>query len=200
MNYHRHTLRLGKVDYFCPGIYFVTIGSAKHACIFGEIENNKFLINNLGKIVLDNYRNLNQRFENIDLGLIQLMPNHIHCLVKIMSSCRGVINHAQNGTNMSKTNRHMGLINQTPTLGHIVRYWKAKSAREINKNGGVAPPLFKNNRSHWLEGKVFQRNYFERIVRDKDELEGIKRYIQLNPSIWDRDRNNPRNIEKIQIF
>lgn len=197
MDYHRHTLRLGKNNYSRPGIYFVTIGSVKHACIFGEVKNNKFLVNNLSTIILNNYQKLGERFENINLGLIQVMPNHIHCLIRIKNSCRGVIYDAQSGIDVSKTNRHMGLINQTHTLGHIVRYWKAKSTREINKNGGVTPPLFKNNWSHWLEGKVFQQNYYERIIRNELECQKIKQYIKLNPEMWNRDRNNPRNIKKI---
>ena len=67
MDYHRHTIRLRKDTYSHPGIYFVTIGSIKHVCIFGEIINNCFLINNLGKIVLDNYQKLSQRFKNIKM-------------------------------------------------------------------------------------------------------------------------------------
>jgi putative transposase len=198
VDYHRHTLRLRKDTYSHPGIYFVTIGSIKHVCIFGEIKDNQFLINNLGKIILDNYNKLNQRFKNIDLDLIQLMPNHIHCLIRIKNnSCRGVIHHAQNEIDILKTNKHMGLINQTPTLGQMIRYWKAKSTREINCRGGVAPPLFKKNWNHWLEGKVFQRNYFERIIRNDEELEKIRQYIKSNPLIWDRDRNNPSNLKRI---
>lgn len=111
MSYHRHTLRLGKNDYSRQGIYFITIGSAKHACIFGEVKNNKFLINNLGKLILDNYQKLNDRFKGVDLGIIQVMLNHIHCLIRIRTLCRGVIYHARNEIDVNKTNRHMGLIN-----------------------------------------------------------------------------------------
>jgi REP element-mobilizing transposase RayT len=185
MDYHRHTIRLRKDTYSHPGIYFVTIGSIKHVCIFGEIINNCFLINNLGKIVLDNYQKLSQRFKNIDVGLIQLMPNHIHCLIRIVKQ--------ENDEVMGRGNRAPTPI----TLGKIIAYWKYNVTKEINCRGGVAPPLFKNNWNHWLEGKIFQRNYFERIVRDNDELERIKKYIKLNPLIWNRDRNNPKNIKKV---
>lgn len=185
MDYHLHTLRLRKDTYSHPGIYFVTIGSAKHACIFGEIKNNQFLTNNLGRIVIENYQKLNQRFENVELSLIQLMPNHIHCLIEITKI---------------KNDEAMGRGNRAPTpitLGKIIAYWKYNATKEINCRGGISPPLFKNNWSHWLEGKVFQRNYFERIIRNDDELERIRRYIKLNPLIWNRDRNNPKNIKKV---
>ena len=184
MDYHRHTLRLRKDTYSHPGNYFVTIGSSKHTCIFGEIKNNKFLINNIGKIILEKYQGLNQRFKNIDLDLIQLMPNHIHCLIKITKK--------ENDNIVGRGNRAPTLI----TLGRIIAFWKYNSTKEINCRGGVAPPLFKNNWNHWLEGKVFQRNYFERIVRNDEELKKIRRYIKLNPLIWDRDRNNPSNLKK----
>lgn len=185
MNYHRHTLRLKKDNYSHSGTYFVTIGSFKHVCIFGEIINNNFLINDLGKIILDYYLKLKERFDNIDLDLVQIMPNHIHCLIKILKQ--------KNDDFMGRGNRAPTLI----TLGKIIAYWKYNATKEINCRGGVAPPLFKRNWNHWLEGKVFQRNYFERIVRDEEELIKIKKYMKLNPLNWSKDRNNSKNIKKI---
>lgn len=178
MNYHRRTIRLKKCKYD-QGCFFVTVGAYKHSCIFGEIRNEKFWINDLGKIVLVNYENLRDRFENINLGLIQLMPNHIHFLIEI------------------KKNLKFGRGNRAPTpvtLGKIIAYWKYNSTKEINSRGGVAPPLFKNNWNYLMAGKVFQRNYYERIVRNKQERLKIENYIKFNPKVWDKDRNNPINI------
>jgi putative transposase len=65
------------------------------------------------------------------------------------------------------------------TLSEVVRAFKSFSARRINKRRGVpgAP--------------VWQRNYYERIIRDENELEAIRRYIADNPSGWADDPENP---------
>lgn len=183
MGYHRHTLRLRKCLY-THGLFYVTIGAYKHACIFGEIKDNEFLINNLGKIILNYYQNLNKRFNNIELGLIQVMPNHIHCLIRI--------NKQINDLSLGRGNRAPTLI----TLGRIIAYWKYNATKEINSRGGVSPPLFKNNWNHLMNGKIFQRNYYERIIRNNEELEKVKKYINLNPLMWQRDGNNPKNLKK----
>ena len=81
----------------------------------------------------------------------------------------------------------MGLMNQTPTLGLIIRYFKAGVTFQINKNGGV---------SHLFEGKFWQRNYYERIIRDEKELNAYRKYIKMNPENWKKDMNNPLLIKK----
>ena len=80
--------------------------------------------------------------------------------------------------------------------GKVIAYWKYNSTKEINSRGGVAPPLFKNNWNYLMAGKVFQRNYYERIVRNRQERLKIESYIKFNPKVWDKDRKNPINIKE----
>ena len=88
------------------------------------------------------------------------MPNHLHIILKIGKS-----------------------INQTITLGQIIRYFKAKSTFDIRKQ------------EIYLT-QIFQRNYYEHIIRDKKDLFRCQKYILLNPQNWYYDEENPKNIKK----
>ena len=70
-----------------------------------------------------------------------------------------------------------GVMNHGPTLGEIVRTFKAVSAREIRRNN---PPVL-----------PWQRNYYEHIIRDDEELNRVRQYIANNPMQWGIDRENP---------
>ncbi len=115
------------------------------------------ILNHHGLLVHENWKKLIDKF-NIRLDEFVVMPNHIHGIIII------------------KSNHGTGLINQTPTLGLMIRYFKSKCTYIIHKNG------FNND--------VFQRNYYERIIRDEEEYLKIKEYIQLNPTMYDTDENN----------
>ena len=78
-----------------------------------------------------------------------------------------------------------GAINRAPTLGFIIGLFKSECTKQIHAVGvGRDRPSF----------VVFQRNYYERIIRDEEEYIKIKEYIRSNPSMWEKDRNNPENI------
>jgi len=178
---------LNKYNYSRNGLYFITIGSYKHAHFWGEIKNNEFIPNGIGKIIDKNFNLLSNKF---DLKIInyQMMPNHLHMILEI--NCRGLIYQTlKNKIDVSKTCKHMNLVKQTPTLGQMIRFFKAKSTYEINQNGGVAPPLFKNNWKCLCEGNIFQRNYYEHIIRNEEEYFEKKEYIKLNLLNWQKDKN-----------
>jgi putative transposase len=148
--------------------------------VLGEIENGILLENQLGKIVLNWYKKLPERFNNVILGDIQLMPNHIHVIIEI-------------------TPVFLGRGNRAPTpvtLGRIVAYWKYNVTKEINCRGGVAPPLFGKNWAYLFEGKFFQRNYYERVVRNEVEWRNIEEYMENNPKNWLKDKEHPKNIRR----
>ena len=180
---NRKSIRLSGYDYSQNGWYYITICSYKRECMFGEIQNGKMVLNNIGKIVLNNLNKLPKRFE-MNIDCFAVMPNHIH-IILVIDSVVGVSfmkpDSKPKTFEITKSCQHMGLMNQTPTLGHIIRYFKGKISYELHTNG--------------FNMKIFQRNFYEHIIRNEKELERIRRYINLNPMMWDRDRDNPERRE-----
>lgn len=190
MIYHRRSIRLRGFDYANNGYYFVTICCQDRKNIFGEIKNNQIILNDFGKLVLKIWNGIpNNNFE-IEIDEFCVMPNHIHGILII--NRRGVIHHALNnnelnqgainGTEKGAMNEGLmnlkGAINCAPTIGQIIRCFKSRCTYEINKI----------NQINGL--KIWQRNYFERIIRNEKEYLKIKEYIKNNPKMWNRDRNN----------
>lgn len=164
MIHSRHTIRLQNYNYSNPGWYFVTICSKNMECIFD---------NNLKSVLSKNWLGLNQRFIEIKPDDFVVMPNHFHGILQIIS-CRGEVISPKYRENISS-----GRDNPAPTipLGKIIAYFKYTSTKEINDlygQGQVIP--------------IFQRNYYERIIRNKIELYKIRAYIRSNPKNWDTEK------------
>lgn len=123
---------------------------------------------NIRKMIGNTWLELKNKYPNIDLDEFVIMPNHMHGII--------VINAVGGET--------PPLQPKTRTLGQIIAYLKYKTTKEIN--------IFLNNEPGQ---KLWQRNYYEHIIRNQKSLEEIRKYIRLNPDIWDRDRNNPKNIK-----
>lgn len=138
------------------------------------------VLNNFGKLVFKIWNNIPKNNFEIEIDEFCMMPNHIHGILII--NRRGVIHHAQmenNETEKGAMNcKKKGLMNQTPTLGQIIRCFKSRCTYEINKI----------NQTNGL--KIWQRNYYERIIRNEKEYLKIKEYIKNNPKMWSRDKNN----------
>jgi len=193
---NRQSIRLKNYDYSQSGWYFITICTENRECLFGHIINHpvgvgrdrpvSMVLNECGKIVELIWQSLPKRFP-IVLDKFQIMPNHIHMIIHLVgvsfmkpySRLKPEITMAiaKSNRHMGLINQKMGLINQTPTLGHIIRYFKSKCTFEIHKNG------FNNN--------LFQRNYYEQIIRNEIQLNRIRQYIKNNPNQWNKDVNNP---------
>jgi putative transposase len=178
--HRRRSIRLKGYDYSQAGAYFVTICAEHRECLFGEIADAQMQLNEYGQIVADCWNNLPQRFPNIDLDEFVMMPNHMHGITVITDDNGGAI--------------HVGAIHELPLrelpeqdrgqrrkmlLPKIVGYFKMNTAKRINLIRGTQGT------------SVWQRNYYEHIVRNERELERIRTYIVGNPSMWDKDENNP---------
>jgi len=184
---HRKQIRLKKYDYSDNGWYFVTICTQNRECLFGNIVNNKMILNQNGLLINDNWKQLINKFP-IELDEFVIMPNHVHGIIIIRQTNIVGVSFMKPETKMiiSKSNHHMGLlnhkkglINQTPTLGLIIRYFKSKCTYELHKDG------FNND--------LWQRNYYENVIRNEHSLFKIRQYIRDNPMNWEEDRNNLSN-------
>ena len=107
---------------------------------------------------------LPQHYPNITVDLHVVMPNHFHGIINIIPA--------------EKTSDEQGAINRAPTIGGIIRGFKARCTHGINQ--------LQNNRGEC----IWQRNYFERVIRNERELATIRAYIENNPTQWDTDKYN----------
>jgi REP element-mobilizing transposase RayT len=165
--HNRKSIRLKDFDYSLAWWYYVTICTKNHSIEFGTITNGSAVLNDKGKIVLENWEYLPNHFTNIELDEFIIMPNHLHGII-IINERKGLIN-------QTPTDQHWIMMkNPSITLGKIIRFFKARSTRLIHKSG--------NNSFLW------QRNYYEHIIRNEKDLYNIRMYIMNNPVKWEIEK------------
>ncbi|MBC8076403.1 MAG: transposase [Chloroflexales bacterium] len=158
--HHRRSIRLPGYDYAQPGAYYVTLCVHDRSCIFGTVDNGALVPSELGHLVLYSWRQLPHHFRHIALDAYVLMPNHLHGVVVFQSPGAAT----GGGANPHGT--------APGSLGAVVQSFKSRSARVVNRRRGApGAPLW-------------QRNYYEHIVRDDDDLRRIRSYIVANPARW----------------
>ena len=176
----RRSIRLKKHDYSEPGYYFVTACAQKKVYLFGEIVNGVMGLNEFGKIVHRTWCDLPNHYCNIGLDSYVIMPNHFHGIVMIDST-------SNVGAGLPRPGHRPGPVVVAqgaetaplrPKLGQIIAYFKYQTTKLINehrKTPGV---------------RLWQRNYYERVIRHEQELTNIRQYIQNNPKDWHLDPEN----------
>jgi REP element-mobilizing transposase RayT len=157
-------------DYTSAGWYFVTICVHNRECLFGRIADEKMELNEFGKIVEYTWNDLPNHNSNIILDNFVIMPNHIHGIVKLIND-----NSVEAGSEPAPTTtKQSGRTRRG--LSEIVRQFKTFSAIQINKIRNMTG------------NPLWQRNFYERIIRDEQELNHIRQYIINNPIKWQDDR------------
>jgi putative transposase len=171
-NHHdRRSIRLQGFDYSQEGAYFVTIVTYHRDCLFGDITDGEMTLNDFGTIADECWRTIPEHFQSVELGEYIIMPNHLHGIILIHDNGRGTI--------YSAPTEQYG----KPTKGSIptiVRTYKAAVTRQITRQ------------YHTTE--IWQRNYFEHIIRDEKNMQNKTDYIQANPTLWSEDNENPHHL------
>ena len=161
---HRQSIRLKNYDYSQAGAYFITICTHNRECILGDIADGEIRLNRLGETVKMVLLDLTQHYRHVEIDEFVIMPNHIHIII--------ILNEA--GCKPAPTpNRH--------GVPEIVRGFKTFSARHINQTRNT------------LGIPVWQRNYYEHIIRNDGDLNQTRKYITQNPLQWELDEENPQN-------
>jgi putative transposase len=192
----RKSIRLKGYDYSAAGAYFVTICTQRrerdesHQYMFGEVVDGVMRLNPAGEMARDAWDGLPARYANVELDAFVVMPNHVHGIIVLMDvaragACRGVINHARTLGEMGAANRRAGAAG-VPSLGEVVRAFKAVSAHLIRQS--IAPGI-----------PIWQRNYFEQIIRNQDSMNRVRSYIQANPARWHTGRNHNHDTGGISV-
>ena len=195
---NRKSNRLENYDYSQNGMYFVTICTSDREELFGEIKEDKIVLIELGKIIEKYYLEIPKCHPSIFLDVFTIMPNHMHGILEINRPVIAVgadLASARNGAHARsvsafQSGQTQGLSLQSQQniglLSRAIQGFKSKAAVEhinIMKSKNISGST-----------KIWQRSFYDRIVRNDAELNRIREYILSNPAMWHRDRNNAENI------
>jgi putative transposase len=180
--YRHRSIRLRDYDYSSAGAYFVTICTANRVKSMGQIVNGEVSLSDIGRIAYECLYDTVGHFPAIDLDEFVIMPDHIHLIIFIHDRSGAVhapqdtshersgaipapqdTNHARNGAVHAPDYR-----NPRNALGKIVAYFKYRACQKANS-------------------KLWQRNFYEHIIRDEKELLDVRNYIRNNPLSWELD-------------
>lgn len=161
--------RLLEYDYSQSGYYFVTLCSNEHKLLFGKIIDGKMLLNQFGAIVKNNWVKIQPLHSNIELDEFTIMPNHIHGIIIIDNT-------------VGKTNLVFPADRTKMVLSTIIQQFKKACTTEIKNKFNYLIP-------------IWQRSFYDRIIRNENELYKIRKYIIQNPMKWDIENNSTENLE-----
>ena len=184
----RRSMRLEGYDYSQVGAYFLTICTVDRRILFGKVVNHQMVLNEAGRIVADEWLKSARIRAEIELDAWVVMPNHIHGILTI-TDVGGECNRRSRTDQRSLTtgvgvpgrgDRRVAPTGPGPrSVGAIMAGFKSASARRINafRDTPGAP--------------VWQRNYYEHVIRYEAVLNRIRQYIAENPARWAEDPENP---------
>lgn len=192
--HHRRSIRLKGHDYGQPGTYFITICTHQRAPVFGHVTAGKMQLSEVGRMVQCVWEQMDAYYFNIRTDAFIVMPDHIHGILHVRAAPRG------------RPDSEIGGSKSLPDTGQPHDTGQSRDTGQPHDTGqpqGVAPTdaptaglslpdavhRFKSLTSKRYRdaascGRLWQRNYWERIVRDEAALQAIRRYIRDNPRHW----------------
>ncbi|MGB7291429.1 MAG: transposase [Thermodesulfobacteriota bacterium] len=188
--HHRRSIRLKDYDYATAGAYFVTICTQHRECLFGEIVAGVMRLNDAGNMIQGVLSNLFIQYTGIEIDEFIVMPNHIHVIIFLNTDVgAGPSACPQNlGSNIQMLKGQPRGVAPTMSLPDLVHRFKSlTTSRYIH---GVKQKVWRP-----FPGKLWQRNYYEHIIRNEYDLNEIREYIVNNPLKWELDKENPENIK-----
>jgi len=174
--HRRRSIRLPAYDYAQPGAYFVTLVTHQRKFLFGRIEGEVMQLNAFGRVVANCWQEIPAHFPSVSTAIFVVMPNHFHGIIEIRDEF-GAGEGAGAAYMPPQTDQE--LIRDKPiSLGTIIGTFKAAVSRKIHQLPGCG------------DIKIWQRNYYEHVIRDQGEYERVVNYIHANPASWAADREN----------
>ena len=171
--HHRRSIRLKHYNYSQSGAYFITICIQKRLCLFGHIVNDFMILSEAGKMISEQWEKLTSRFNEILLDEYIIMPNHFHGIVMIENQKEDRFSRA------AYINRAIRSPYNS-ILSGMIRIFKSITTHHYIH--GV-----KNNNWRPFDGKLWQRNYHEHIIRNEMAFQKIREYTKNNPYTWKKD-------------
>lgn len=182
--HHRRSIRLEGYDYSQEGLYFTTCCCQDREHFFGEIIDEEMILNDAGRVIEVEWMKLPDRFENIRLHEFIIMPNHFHGILELVGATLVVAQDPEEKDifQLVETGQPQGIApTKVPTVGDIISAFK--SITTVKYIEGVKT-------YDWAKfnKKLWQRNYYEHIIRNEFSFNNIANYIIENPKRWNEDR------------
>jgi len=179
--HHRRSIRLKGYDYSQPGAYYITVVTHGRECLFGEIVDGNMILNDAGKFARKCWVEIPKHFPHTDLDEFIIMPNHVHGIIVIVENDKNV------GAIHVLPLRESPMQRRKMILPKIIGRFKMNTAKHINKMRN-SPGV-----------RVWQRNYWEHVIRNENELNRIREYIINNPLQWEMDKENSASFVNTKV-
>jgi len=192
----RQSIRLKGYDYSQSGLYFITICCYERECLFGNIINSQMILNNFGQLIKEEWLKSAEIRKEIELDDFVIMPNHFHGIVIINQE----INSDFMKNDVDFQDNNVGANGRSPlhqiqssppkismkpkSISSLIAGFKSATTKKIN--------IIRNT----PQNPVWQRNYYDHIIRNDESLTRIREYIQNNPLSWENDQLHPNNPSK----
>jgi putative transposase len=173
----RHSLRLQGFNYAREGMYFVTVCLKDRACLFGDISDGKMILNDAGRMIQAVWDDIPSHYAGIETDAFIIMPNHIHAIIAIVGATPCGRPNLDKGQAQGPAPTELSLAD----VVHRVKTMTTKRYADGVKQMGWPP----------FHGRLWQRNYYEHIIRDDASLNLIRQYITEKPPRWAEDEENP---------
>jgi putative transposase len=170
--HQRRSVRLPNYDYSQAGAYFVTVCAHNRRCLFGRLAGEHVMLSRIGGILAEEWKRSSDIRQEIRLDEWVVMPNHLHGIVIIRDCGDGVA--ADVGAH-----GRAPLEREARSLSSFIAGFKAATTKRMN------------DMRETPGARLWQRNYYERVIRSQDELRKFRKYILDNPTQWALDRENP---------
>jgi putative transposase len=192
----RQSIRLKGYDYSQSGLYFITICCYQRECLFGNIINSQMILNNFGQLIKEEWLKSAEIRKEIELDDFVIMPNHFHGIVIINQEINSHFmkndvdfqdnNVGANGRSpLQQIQSSPPKISMKPkSISSLIAGFKSATTKKIN--------IIRNT----PQNPVWQRNYYDHIIRNDESLARIREYVQNNPLSWENDQLHPNNPSK----
>ncbi len=178
-------------DYAQAGAYFVTVVTQDRLCLFGKVAGAEMRLSEAGRMAHTVWESLPGRFTGLALDVFIVMPNHIHGIIVLpppvgapLVGARPPIGEQRPRRPPPRATTRVAPTPEGYALSDVVSAYKSLTTADYTRRvtADEWPPF---------PGRLWQRNYYEHIVHDGDDLDRIRTYIQENPLQWELDTENP---------
>ena len=171
----RRSIRIKGYDYRSPSGYFITLVTQGGVRLSGEMLDGEMHLSNMGQIADECWRLIPGHYPQVELDAFAIMPNHVHGII-ILDERAATLSPHVGAQHVAPLRPHV----KSGSLGAIIRAYKASVTRQIGREHGGPPD-------------IWQRNYYEHIIRDDGDYKRIRLYCESNPLNWvDDDENTER--------